>query len=91
MYLNTICVNLRVSTGGRLVSGVIAFGITKIVIPMKSEIQGSQGVAAFRRGGPFGYWPDDIFRASGHWIPAFAGIADGLVQAMYDYENCLFS
>ena len=74
MYPKTICVNLRVTAGGRPVASVIACEITKLVSPMKSEIHGSQGVAAPRRGGPFRHWPDDIFRASGHWIPAFEGM-----------------
>ena len=43
MYLNTICVNLRVSAGGRPVASVIAFEITKLAILAEAGIQESQG------------------------------------------------
>jgi hypothetical protein len=36
------------------------------------------------------YWTPLDFVAGG-WISDFAGIADGLAEAMYEYENCLFS
>ena len=74
MYPKTICVNLRVTAGGRPVASVIVFEITKLAILAEAGIQGSQGADAFGRGRPFGHCPDDISRASGHWIPAYAGM-----------------
>ena len=48
--------------------------------------------------------PETVATSNGHyhshfWIPVpdraggrlFAGIVDGLAEAMYEYENCLFS
>ena len=57
MYLNTICVNLRVSAGGRPVASVIAFEITKLAILAEAGIQGFKGIDAFKRGRAFGNWP----------------------------------
>ena len=67
MYPKTICVNLRVTAGGRPVASVIVFEITKLAILAEAGIQGSQGADAFGRGRPFGYWPETFseLRATG--------------------------
>ena len=52
----------------------IAFEITKLVIPAKAGIQGTQGVDFPGTGKRFWHWPDVIWRNSVHWIPAFAGM-----------------